>query len=48
MLECLAHGEWHIRRHGLVGGGVALLEEVWPFWKMCDLAGGGVAGGMSL
>jgi hypothetical protein len=27
---------------GLVGGGVALLEEVWP-WRRCGLVGGGVA-----
>ena len=27
---------------GLVGGGVALLEEVWPCWRRCGLVGGGV------
>jgi hypothetical protein len=24
-------------------GGVASLEEVWPYWRRCDLIGGGVA-----
>jgi hypothetical protein len=24
-----------IRRCGLVGGGVALLEDVWPCWRRC-------------
>jgi hypothetical protein len=32
-----------LRRCGLVGGGVALLEEVWPCWRRCGLVGGGVA-----
>jgi hypothetical protein len=32
-----------IRRCGLVGGGVALLEEVWSCWRRCGLVGGGVA-----
>jgi len=27
-------------RCGLVGGGVALLEEVWPCWRRCGLIGG--------
>jgi hypothetical protein len=30
-------------RSDLAGGGVALLEEVWPCWRRCDLVGGGVA-----
>ena len=25
-------------------GGVALLEEVWPYWKRCGLIGGGARG----
>jgi hypothetical protein len=28
---------------GLVGEGVALLEEVWPRWRRCGLVGGGVS-----
>jgi len=31
-----------IRRCGLVGVGVALLEWVWPCWSKCGLAGVGV------
>lgn len=32
-----------IRRCGPVGGGVTLLEEVWPGWRGCGLVGRGVA-----
>jgi len=32
-----------IRRRGLVGVGVALLEWVWPCWSGCGLVGVGVA-----
>jgi hypothetical protein len=32
-----------MRRCGLVGVGVALLEWVWPCWSGCGLVGVGVA-----
>lgn len=32
-----------IRRYGLVGEGVALLEEVWPCWRRHGLVERGVA-----
>jgi hypothetical protein len=35
-----------IRRYGLVGGGVALLEEMWPCWRRCGLVGGDVSVGV--
>ena len=47
ILEYLVPSWWNclgrIRRRGLAGGGVALLEEVWPCWRRCSLAGVGVA-----
>jgi hypothetical protein len=42
-LNMLGPGSATIRRCGLVGGGVASLEEVWPRWGRCGLVGGGVA-----
>ena len=37
--KCLVIREWHylagIRKHGLVGVGVALLEWVWLCWSKC-------------
>jgi hypothetical protein len=33
---------------GLVGGGVALLEEVWPCWRRCVTGGGAWALGFQM
>jgi hypothetical protein len=35
----LGPGSGTIRRDGLVGMGVALLEWVWPCWSRCGLIG---------
>jgi hypothetical protein len=46
ILEYLVPSLWNYMekiKRGLVGGGVALLEEVWPCWRRCGLVGGGVA-----
>jgi len=42
-LNAWPSGNGTIRRHGLVGVGVALLEWVWPCWSGCGLVGVGVA-----
>ena len=39
LVNCLGR----IRRCDLVGGGVALLEEVWPCWRKCGFVGGTVS-----
>jgi hypothetical protein len=41
-LYMLSPGSGTIRRCGLVGVGVALLEWVWPWWSGCGLDGVGV------
>ena len=41
-LMCLnvwSMGSGIIKMCGFVGGGVALLEEVWPCWRRCGLVG---------
>ena len=50
-LKMLGPRNGTIRRCGLAGVGVALLEWVWPCWRKCGLVGGGVAllvGGVSM
>jgi hypothetical protein len=42
-LYMLGLGSDTTKRCGLVGGGVALLEEVWPCRRRCGLVGGGVS-----
>ena len=37
----LCRGSGTIRKHGLVGVGVALLEWVWPYWRKCFTVGVG-------
>jgi hypothetical protein len=39
----LGPGSDTIRRCGLAGGGVVLLEEVWSCWRRCGLVGGSVS-----
>jgi hypothetical protein len=38
-LYMLGPGSGTIRSCGPVGGGVGLLEEVWPCWSRCGLVG---------